>query len=116
VNGDPENGGYRVRDARSRVIDVAPEIFDATQIIALSAPIPNDTVAFGRDFPLALARQVETVLADFAGAEECQLSLCSSDFYRWSGLVPAQDGMYEPIRFVQQTLELSEDELLDLAQ
>jgi phosphonate transport system substrate-binding protein len=115
VNGDPENGGYRVRDARSRIIDVAPEIFEETQIVALSAPIPNDTVAFGRDFPLALARQVVTVLADFAGSEECQSSLCSSDFYRWSGLAPAEEGMYEPIRFVQQTLELSEDELLNLA-
>jgi len=116
VNGDPENGGYRVRDARSRIIDVAPEIFDETQIVALSEPIPNDTVAFGRDFPLALARQVETVLVDFTAAEECQSSLCSSDFYRWSGLTPAQDEMYEPVRFVQQMLELSGDELLNLAQ
>ena len=116
VNGDPENGGYRVRDARSRIIDVAPEIFDETQIVALSDPIPNDTVAFGRDFPLALAKQVETILVDFTGSEACQSSLCSSDFYRWSGLTSAQDVMYDPVRFVQETLELSGDELLNLAQ
>lgn len=115
VNGDPENGGYRVRDARARVIDVAPEIFDETRIVDLSAPIPNEAVAFGRDFPLGLARQVETVLSDFAGQQECQASLCSIDFYGWNGLVPAHDDMYEPIRFVQETLELSSDELLNLA-
>ena len=112
VNGDPENGGYRVRDARARIIDVAPQIFDETQIIALSAPIPNETIAFGRDFPLALARQVEVGLSDFVSAEGCQSSLCSSDFYGWKGLVTAQDEMYAPIRFVQETLDLTADELL----
>ena len=64
---------------------------------------------------LGLARQVETVLSDFAGQQECQASLCSIDFYGWNGLVPAHDDMYEPIRFVQETLELSSDELLNLA-
>lgn len=115
VNGDPQNGGYRVRDARSRIIDVAPEIFDETQIVALSAPIPNETIAFGRDFPLALARQIETELSDFTGTEECQSSMCSSDFYGWKGLAVARDEMYDPIRFVQETLDLTADELLNVA-
>ena len=114
VNGDPENGGYRVRDARSRIIDVAPEIFDETQIVALSAPIPNETITFGRDFPLALARQVEAELTDFVASEACQMSLCSSDFYGWGGLAAARDEMYDPIRFVQETLDLNADELLDV--
>ncbi len=114
VNGNPENGGYRVRDARSRIIDVVPGIFDETQILALSAPIPNETIVFGRDFPLALARQVESDLAAFAEDEICQVSLCSSDFYGWKGITVARDEMYDPIRFVQDTLDLSVDEMLEL--
>lgn len=115
VNGNPENGGYRVRDARSRIIDVVPEIFDETQILALSAPIPNETIVYGRDFPLALARQLESELAAFADEEICQSSLCSSDFYGWKGLTAARDEMYDPIRFVQDTLDLSSDEMFELA-
>jgi phosphonate transport system substrate-binding protein len=114
VNGDPENGGYRVRDARSRVIDVAEEIFDETQIVALSAPIPNETLVFGSSFPLALARQVEGELSDFVSSQTCQTSLCSSDFYGWKGVMIARDEMYDPIRFIQETLDLTTDELLEV--
>jgi ABC-type phosphate/phosphonate transport system substrate-binding protein len=114
VNGDPEYGGYRVRDARSRVIDVAEDIFDETQIVTLSEPIPNETIVFGRDFPLALARQIEIELADFVDSGACQTSLCSSDFYSWNGLTAARDEMYDPIRFVQETLDLTADELLEV--
>jgi phosphonate transport system substrate-binding protein len=55
VNGEPEFGGYRLRDARSRIFDVVPQIYDRTQIVTLSAQIPNDIAAFGHDFPLGLA-------------------------------------------------------------
>ena len=116
VNGEPANGGYRPRDARARVFDVAPQIFARTQIVALSAPIPNETIAFGRDFPLALARQLEKELPAFAAGQTCQSSLCAGDFYAWSGLMLAEDEMFEPIRFVRDTLEISADDLLELAQ
>lgn len=116
VLGEPENGGYRVRDARSRIIDVAPEIFENTEIVALSAPIPNTTIAFGRDFPLGLARQLEGELAAFSGSPQCQASLCASDFLAWQGLVPAQDEMFDPIRFVRDELDLSAVEMFELRQ
>ena len=107
VNGEPEYGGYRLRDARSRVFDVVPQIYDRTQIVALSAQIPNDTVAFGRDFPLGLARQVITNLTAFAADEDCRESLCATDFYGWAGLQPVEEATFEPVVFVQETLDLS---------
>jgi phosphonate transport system substrate-binding protein len=116
VLGDPENGGYRVRDARSRVFDVAPQIFSRTGIVALGAPIPNETVAYGRAFPLGLARRLDTLLADFAASEACAESLCSTDFYGWSGLVPVEDSAFAPIRFVRDQLGLSSSDLLGLAE
>ncbi len=115
VNGEPEFGGYRLRDARSRIFDVVPQIYDRTQIVALSAQIPNETVAFGRDFPLGLARQVTMTLTEFAAAEECRESLCATDFYGWTGLQPVEEDLFTPVAFVQETLDLSADEMLELA-
>ena len=112
VNGEPEAGGYRLRDARSRIFDVEPQIYDMTQIITLSAPIPNTTIAFGSAFPLGLARDVVTTLNEFAASEACARSLCSADFYGWAGLQPADDNAYEPIRFIRDTLDLAADEML----
>ncbi len=116
VNGEPEFGGYRLRDARSRIFDVEPEIYDRTKIITLSAPIPNETVAFGADFPLGLARDVVVTLMDFAGSEACATSLCAADFYDWTGLQMADDINYAPLRFVQSTLDLEPDEVLNATQ
>jgi phosphonate transport system substrate-binding protein len=111
VAGEPEFGGYRLRDARARLFDTTPDIFDVTRILALSEPIPNETVVFGADFPLLLARQTLATMADFAASEACQNSLCSADFYGWTGLEPADDAAYDPIRFIQNTLELEAADL-----
>lgn len=113
---DPEDGGYRLRDARARIFDVEPGIYDQTQIVALSGQIPNETVAFGRDFPLGLARAVTPLLETFALSETCGVSLCASDFYGWTGLPPAADSAYEPLRFVRETLDLSAEDVLSLVQ
>ena len=111
VAGEPEFGGYRLRDARARLFDTTPDIFDVTRILALSEPIPNETVVFGADFPLLLARQTLATMAEFAASEACQSSLCSADFYGWTGLEPADDAAYDPIRFIQNTLELEAADL-----
>jgi ABC-type phosphate/phosphonate transport system substrate-binding protein len=113
-NGEPENGGYRVRDARSRIFDVEQEIFNETRIVAMSPPFANDTVAFGPQFPLALARKLAQEMIAFAAGEGCSASLCSSDFYGWNGLALAQDEMYDSIRFVQEELQLTPEEMLAL--
>ena len=111
VAGEPEFGGYRLRDARARLLDTTPDIFDVTRILALSEPIPNETVVFGADFPLSLARQTLATMAEFAASEACQTSLCSADLYGWTGLEPAEDAAYDPIRHIRDTLELEASDL-----
>jgi ABC-type phosphate/phosphonate transport system substrate-binding protein len=106
VAGEPELGGYRLRDARSRLFDTHPEIYDSTRIVVLSEPIPNATVVLGADFPLALARQVLGTLPTFAASETCQTSLCSADLFGWTGLQPIEDNAYDPIRFIIEKLEI----------
>lgn len=97
VVAEPEYGGYRIRDARAGVFDIQPEIFNATHIIALTPQIPNETVAFGHDFPLGLAREVMATLQTFTASEACADSLCASDFYDWRGLEPAEEAFYQPL-------------------
>src|SRR5690606_7177238 len=71
VAGEPDFGGYRLRDARARLFDTTPEIFNATRVLALSEPIPNDTVVLGADFPPSVAEQVLAIMTDFAASEAC---------------------------------------------
>lgn len=112
VNGEPEFGGYRLRDARSRIIDIAPGIYDETLIVSLSAPIPNDTVVFGANFPLGASREILAALQQFAATEACIASLCSVDFYGWTGLEVIEETAFDPLRFMIETLDLPPDELL----
>jgi phosphonate transport system substrate-binding protein len=98
VIAEPELGGYRIRDARSGVFDIQPEIFSSTRIIELTPQIPNETLAFGAVFPIGLAHQVMAELQVFATSEDCLESLCSSDFFNWTGLEPADEAFYEPLR------------------
>lgn len=111
VAGEPELGGYRLRDARARLFDTRPEIFDRTRILTLSEPIPNETITLGAEFPLSLAGTTLATLNAFAVSDACQASLCSADFYGWTGLEPVEDAAYDPIRFVISTLDLESGEL-----
>lgn len=112
VAGDPENGGYRLRDARARIFDVQPDIYDRTQIVTLGAQIPNETLTFGSDFPLALARQVSETVVAFMNSEACAASLCADDFYGWLGMQPTTDEAYAPLRAMAGALELTAEEML----
>ena len=114
VNGEPEFGGYRLRDARARIFDIAPEIYDQTQIVTLSGQVPNGAVAFGADFPLGLAREVLDALDEFVAAGTCADSLCAADFYGWTGLAPLEDDAYDAIRFMQVTLDLAPEQLWEM--
>jgi phosphonate transport system substrate-binding protein len=111
VAAEPALGGYRLRDARARLFDTTPEIFNATRVLALSEPIPNETVIYGAGLPPELIRQTLATLAEFAASEACGASLCSADLFGWSGLEPADDTAYDPIRAIKDTLELEDADL-----
>lgn len=112
VNGTPENGGYHVRDARSGIFDSAPTVFEETEILTLSAPIPNETMAYGAQFPVSVARQITPLLQSFGAAEACQASLCAADWYNWTAVAAADEADYEPLRFIVETLAMSPVDLL----
>lgn len=112
VNGEPSEGGYRVLDARSSVSDTAPDIFDETRILAITAQIPNDTVSFGPEFPLNTANNIVDALIDFTASEACAQSICSEEFYNWTGLEAVTDSFYDPVRSAMDFLGITEEDIL----
>lgn len=91
-------GNYRVRDARANIRESSPDVIQKVRILAISDPIPNDTLSFGPDFPADLRAQIEDALVAFAETEEWAASIGSQDFYNWTGLSPATDEEYDFIR------------------
>jgi len=114
VAGGPEEGGYRLLDARVTDIETAPDIFDETRILALTDQIPNDTLSFGPEFPLNTANQIIGALQDWVSEdnEDCLQSICSDEFYNWTGIEPVTDSFYDPVRFLMDTLGISESDVL----
>ncbi len=116
VAGGPDEGGYRILDARTLIIETAPDVFEKTRILALTEQIPNDAVAFSAGFPLGLAQAIIEALADYASSAACQesteMTLCSDGAYGWTGLLPVDDSFYDPIRFVIDTLGYTEEDIL----
>ncbi|MCA9969257.1 MAG: PhnD/SsuA/transferrin family substrate-binding protein [Anaerolineales bacterium] len=112
VAGGPDEGGYRILDARTSVISTAPDIFEATRILALTDQIPNDTVSFGPEFPLSTANDIVNALVDFTASEACMQSICAEEFYSWTGIAPVSDSFYDPVRRTMSILGISEEDVL----
>lgn len=112
VAGGPSEGGYRILDARSSVIETAPDIFEETRIIAITDQIPNDTISFGPDFPLRLANEIVNALVDFTASDACAESICAEEFYGWTGLEPVTDSFYDPVRAAMSALGITEEDVL----
>lgn len=112
VAGGPAEGGYRILDARSSITDTAPDIFEKTRILALTPQIPNDTVSFGPQFPLATANEIVKALVEFTASEACAQSICSEQFYNWTGLSPVSDSFYDPVRTTMSVLGITAEDVL----
>jgi phosphonate transport system substrate-binding protein len=111
VVADPESGGYRIRDARAGIFDVAPAVFGQTRILTVTAPLPNDLLVFGPEFPLATARGFMNALANYTANEDCAQSLCAPDFYGWQGMQPAQEDTLDVYYSMIRELNLSSDDI-----
>ena len=90
--------GYRVLDARANIRTEAPDVMQKVRILAVSDAIPNDTLAFGPEFPADVRAQIEAALLAFAETDDWDASIGSADFYGWSGIAPASDAEYDVVR------------------
>ncbi len=104
-------GDIRILDARANIRETAPDVVDQVRILRLSAPIPNDTLSFGPEFPAELKAQIMDALYAFAQTEAWGTSIGSEDFYGWSGLAPIEDSGYDPVRLQFEILGLTEEDV-----
>lgn len=108
---------FRVLDARASATTEAPDIIQALRILEISPEIPNDTLSFGPDFPTDIRSQIEDALVEFAAEcetnEDCawNQSIGHPDFYQWTGIEPATDAEYDPLRAVVETAGIELDDL-----
>jgi phosphonate transport system substrate-binding protein len=112
VAGGPAEGGYQILDARTLIMETAPDVFEQTRILSLTDKIPNDSISFGPEFPLSMANEIVKAMVDFAASDACLQSICSEDFYSWSGLEPVGDSFYDPVRVLIDNIGISEEDIL----
>ncbi len=104
-------GDLRILDARANVRETAPDVIDQVRILALTAPIPNDTLSFGPEFPDELRQQIVDALIEFSGTEGWEQSIGSDDFYGWTSIEPIGDEAYNPVRLQFEILGLTEGDI-----
>ncbi len=90
--------GWRVLDARANIRTEAPDVMQKVRILAISQAVPNDTLAFGPEFPADVRAQIADALVAFAQTEAWGQSIGSADFYGWTAIEPATDAEYDVVR------------------
>jgi UDP-N-acetylmuramoyl-tripeptide--D-alanyl-D-alanine ligase len=109
--GEASHCDVRVLDARAAVIETAPDVFEKVRIMMLTDAIPNDTMSFSPDFPDELRGQILDALVEFTASEACLDSICSDQFYSWTGLDPIEDSAYDPVRKLITILGYTEEDI-----
>lgn len=104
-------GDIQILDARANIRDTSPDVVDQVRILRLSAPIPNDTLSFGPEFPADLKQTILDALYAFAQTDGWAQSIGNEDFYGWSGLAPIDDSAYDPVRQQFEILGLTETDI-----
>jgi phosphate/phosphite/phosphonate ABC transporter binding protein len=104
-------GDVRVLDARTAVMETAPDVFQKVRILELTDAIPNDTMSFSPEFPDELKGQITDALVEFTASEACLESICGDQFYSWTGLDPVEDSAFDPVRKLITILGYTEEDI-----
>lgn len=95
-------GGWRVLDARAAIRAEAPDVVQEVRILALSSEIPNDTMSYSPNFPMALREIINQAVIDYVATEACDATLCNESFYDWTGAGPIFDENFDGIRILME--------------
>ncbi len=93
----------RPRDARRNIREEAPDVIQMVKIVALSDPIPNDTMSFSPDFPADVATAITDAMKAFA-ADDAEGFATAFDAYSWSGVADVTDAEFDSIRALLDVL------------
>jgi phosphonate transport system substrate-binding protein len=94
-NGDCDVGAT-YSDARSSIAEDFPDVNDVVIVLATTTEIPNDTVAFTKDFPADMREKIVNALVEISATAEGQAAL--ENLYSIEALVPADDSFFDAFR------------------
>lgn len=106
----PDSRGIPM-DAREKLFETYPDVFDKIRILDYTDWIPNDTVTFRNDLPAELEEQVVAALYDFAQSSEGKTTLKA--LYDIDGLEYATDADYEIVRTTLKAMNMDPATLLN---
>ncbi|MCD4685580.1 MAG: phosphate/phosphite/phosphonate ABC transporter substrate-binding protein [Anaerolineae bacterium] len=104
-------GDVRIMDARRAVRETAPDVADQVRVLAISAPIPNDTMSFGPEFPVEIRAEIMTALFALAENEEVWNATALASVYNWTGLAVIEDAAFNSVRLQFEILGLTESDI-----
>jgi len=109
-NGDCDAGATYV-DARNKIEDDHPDVYDKTVVIAESAGIPNDGLQFIKDFPAEMREKIVQAFLEIMATEEGVEAMGLA--YGWQEVIEKTDVFYDPFR---ADLEASGVDIEELAE
>jgi phosphonate transport system substrate-binding protein len=93
-----------VGDARAELLDLYPDIVEATKILRLSEPIPNAPIVLRQDLSPSLRRELVAIFVALSTSEEAMDALREASGV--TGFVPTSDAAYDVVREIGARLEL----------
>ncbi len=111
ADGELYVGDIMIQDARRAVRETAPDVVDKVRILRLSAPIPNDTLSFGPEFPEDIRAAIVDALVAYAQDTESWSASPLATAYSWTGLEPIEDSTFDIVRGLFTVLGLTEEDI-----
>ncbi len=96
-------------DARARVRQQFPDVFDVIQIIGFTDSIPNDPVIVRKDLPDEIVEKTIQALIKFQQTPEGREALWA--IYSVEGFIETDDSDYDPLRDILRRLDYNLEEL-----
>ena len=106
----PPDAKGKPMDAREKLLETYPDVFEKVKIVDYTDWIPNDTVTFRKDLPPELEGIIVQTLYRYAQSEEGKKVLKA--LYDIDGLEYASDEDYEIVRTTLKTMNMDPAELL----
>jgi phosphonate transport system substrate-binding protein len=97
-------------DARTLVTSTLADVMEKVKVVAVTDPIPNDTVSVRKSLPEAVVTRVQNGLLAVAQTDAGKKVL--RDLYRIDGLAPTKDSDYDIIRRKAQLLNFNIEETI----
>lgn len=97
-------------DARTLVKSTLPDVMEKVKVIAVTDPIPNDTVSVRKGLPEAVVTRIQNGLLEVAKSEAGKKAL--RELYRIDGLAVAKDSDYDTLRRKAQLLNFNIEETI----